>query len=171
MHAFCWYHPSNVAWYWRFMQHARHNILIRKVACWNDRQKGFVTCVSLPLVAPVSVFTQMFCIIAVTSNTAGNQTWQMIFNLQGNYSVRKLKVNCEFMCAKVTCFTSALNNMHVTGRLVELGPTRGLNFESRWSFTIPCFVFFGVGIQTRNVRRALHVVDNGLVRQQTLVAR
>ena len=171
MHAFCWYHPSNVAWYWRFMQHARHNILIRKVACWNDRQKGFVTCVSLPLVAPVSVFTQMFCIIAVTSNTGGNQTWQKIFNLQGNYSVRKLKVNCELMCAKVTCFTSALNNMHVTGRLVELGPTRGLNFESRWSFTIPCFVFFGVGIQTRNVRRALHVVDNGLVRQQTLVAR
>ena len=29
------------------MQHARHNILIRKVACLNDRQKGFVTCVSL----------------------------------------------------------------------------------------------------------------------------
>ena len=56
------------------MQHARHNILIHKVACWNDRQKGFVTCGSLPLVAPVSVFTQMFCIIAVTSNTGGNQT-------------------------------------------------------------------------------------------------
>ena len=109
------------------MQHAQHNILIRKVACLNDRQKGFVTCVSLPLVAPVSVFTQMFCIIAATSNTGGNQ----IFNLQGNYSVRKLKVNCELMCAKVTCFTSALNNMHVTGRLVELGLTRGLNFESR----------------------------------------
>ena len=29
------------------MQHAQHNILIRKVACLNDRQKGFVTSVSL----------------------------------------------------------------------------------------------------------------------------